>query len=98
MRKTAYKTLTNDEYNVLNKIARKTGMDCWFEIRQDGLGIDYVWDLEERKRMCLRTGVAMLVEGLDCPENYDNCALTDEEDKAFKDLLDKLELDIKEVI
>ena len=95
MKKTAYKTLTNDEYNVLNKIARKTKMDCWFDIRQDALGIDYIWDLEERKRTCLRTGVGMLVEGLDCQENYDNCWLTEDEDKAFKALLDKLEIEFK---
>lgn len=93
--RTSYKTLTNDEYNVLNKIVRKTKMDCWFEIRQDSLGTDYVWDLEERKRFCLRTGVAMLVEGLDCQENYDNCWLTDDEDKTFRDLLYNLDLKLE---
>ena len=59
MRRT-YKTLTDNEYKVLSKVARKTGCDCWFMLKQDCHGIDYVYDLEERKRMCLKTGVGML--------------------------------------
>lgn len=74
MRK-AYKTLTNDEYNVLSKVARKTGSDCWFALKQDHHGIDYVYDLEEGKRMCLKTGVSILADSIDCQENFDNCCL-----------------------
>ena len=91
MRK-SYKTLTNDEYEVLKKIAKKTKMDCWFLIKQDLNGADYIWDLEEGKRLCLRTGVGMLVDGLDCVENYDNCMLTEEEAKVFEELLGKLNI------
>ena len=91
---TPYKTLTDAEYNILNKIAEATGMDCWFYIKQDSYGTDYIWDCEENKKMCLKTGVSMLCEGIDCQENYDNCELTEDEDKTFKELLDKLQLEL----
>lgn len=91
--RTSYKTLTDAEYNVLNKIADRTGMDCWFLINQDRYGTDYIWDCEESKRMCLSTGIEMLCEGLDCQENYDSCELTEEEDKAFRGLLNKLNIE-----
>lgn len=90
--KISYKTLTDAEYNVLNKIADRTGMDCWFLIKQDKHGIDYVWDCEEYKRMCLRTGVGMLAEGIYDQENYDNCGLTEDESITFCKLLSKLKL------
>ena len=87
-----YKTLSQQEYDVLNKIARKTKMDCWFYIKQDKNGTDYVYDLEEQKRLCLKSGVGLLVEGLDCFENYDNCNLNAEEKKTFEELLIKLNI------
>ena len=90
--KTSYKTLTNKEYEVLNKIAKKTKMDCWFYIKQDCHGTDYIYDVEERKRLCLKTGVGQLAEGLDCKENYDSCNLTEEEESVFKELLLKLNI------
>ena len=44
--------LTDNQFNSLNKIARKTGMNCWFSIRQKD-GEDYVFDLEKgRKILC----------------------------------------------
>lgn len=92
--RTCYKTLTDKEYNVLNKIAAKTGMDCWFCIKQDSDGVDYVWDLDVGKRLRLQTGVGMLCEGVDCQENYDNCALTEIENNTFKELLSKLKIEL----
>jgi hypothetical protein len=91
--RTSYKTLTDAEYNVLNKIATRTKSDCWFWLKQDNHGVDYVHDLEEGKRMCLKIGVKLLYEGLDCQENYDNCLLTDEEDRTFRELLKKLNIE-----
>jgi len=86
----SYKTLTDAEFNVLNRIAEKTKNDCWFYLKQTRSGTDYVFDLEERKRMCLRNGVALLCEGLDCQENYDNCNLNWVEKVTFRNLLAKL--------
>ena len=28
------KTLTQEQYDTLNRVARRTGSDCWFDIRQ----------------------------------------------------------------
>ena len=58
------KTLTDKEYNLLDDIATKTHMDCWFCIKQDKNGNEYVFDLENNKRIALSTGVKELIEGI----------------------------------
>ena len=58
-------TLNHDEYELLTKIAEKSKMDCWFLIKQTKKGEDYVYDLEEGKRLSLRTGIRQLMEGID---------------------------------
>ena len=88
----AYKTLTSDEYKVLSKVARKTGCDCWFVLKQDNHGVDYVYDLEESRRMCLKTGVSILAESIDCQENLDNCLLGYEERRTLQELFKKLNI------
>lgn len=76
MSKTNGIKLTHDEYEVLNDLAERSGMDCWFSIADDGCGddnetplkkplsYDRVWDLEEGKMMTLKDGVRQLDEGL----------------------------------
>ena len=81
--------LTNEEYNVLNKISARTKMDCWFCLSESG-DEDIVLDLENRNFLTLKEGVSMLFEGLDCPENIESCDLTDEEKATFNALLEKL--------
>ena len=58
-------TLNHDEYDLLTKIAEKSKMDCWFLIKQTKKGEDYFYDLEEGKRLSLRTGIRQLMEGID---------------------------------
>lgn len=58
-------TLNHDEYELLTKIAEKSKMDCWFLIKQTKKGEDYIYDLEEGKRLSLRTGIRQLMEGID---------------------------------
>ena len=86
------KTLSADELNVLNKISKRTKMDCWFSVRQTFYGKDYVYDCEFGKRMSLRKGISMLMEGLDCQENYDHCYLEQSEKVTLKALLKKLNI------
>lgn len=93
MRK-AYKTLTNYEYEVLSKVARKTGSDCWFVIKQDCHGTDYIYDWEQSKRMCLKTGVSILADSIDCQENFDNCCLEWNEKVTLRNLFKKLGINI----
>lgn len=67
-------TLTNEEYNLLVDIASHTKMDCWFDLRQDRRGNDYVYDMEQRKKISLRSGVRLLLEGIDEQfDSYLNC-------------------------
>ena len=87
----AYKTLTDYEYKVLSKVARKTGNDCWFVLSQDCHGVDYVIDWEESKRMCLKTGVSILADSIDCQENFDNCCLEWPERVTLRNLFAKLD-------
>ena len=58
-------TLNHDEYELLIKIARKSKMDCWFQIKQSVKGDDYVFDLENRKRLSIKTAVRQLMEGIE---------------------------------
>ena len=60
----AIKKLSSQEYNILNKIATKTGMDCWFSIKTTKKCEDYVWDLEENKRLSLSSGIKQLASGV----------------------------------
>lgn len=58
-------TLSSEEYDLLTKIAEKSKMDCWFLIKQTKKGEDYVYDLENSKKISLRTGIRQLMEGID---------------------------------
>ena len=82
--------LTTEQYNALDKIARRTKMDCWFAIEQDPSGYDYVFDLEENKRIDLDVGVEQLLEGLDCPDNIEICDLDWTEQSAICELCEIL--------
>lgn len=86
----AYKTMTDAEFNVLNKVLDRTGNDCWAFLKQDCHGVDYVWDMEERKRYCLKAGVGMIADAIDCQDNFDNCYLDYEEKVALHGLFVKL--------
>lgn len=81
--------LTTNEYNALTKIAYKTGMDCWFQINTV-CGLDYVYDLENERFMCLDEGVEQLVDGMVEPPENRFYRLTPEEIEAFRGLLNKL--------
>lgn len=79
--------LSNEEFYVLSLIARKTKMDCWFNLCETDRG-DYVQDLEECKILTLRQGVLMLNEGI-VPELLD---LTDREIEIYSNLLKELDI------
>ena len=57
--------LTNEEYNLLQKISSNSKMDCWFDLRQTKVGEDIVYDLENNKRMSLKQGISQLLEGIE---------------------------------
>lgn len=60
--------LGDQEYNVLNLLASKSGMDCWFSLRQinktDTEWEDCIYDLESDYEISLVSGLAQFAEGL----------------------------------
>lgn len=92
------KTLSAAQYAVLNKISRRTKMDCWFLIRQDASGRDYIYDLENKVNLTLNEGVSLLMEGLDCRENVDVCGLNWIEKTVLCSLCSELNILVPEYI
>ena len=88
MKKLTLKTLTQEQYNVLNKIADQTKIDCWFHIHQKRNGEDIVKDLENNKYLSLRSGVYQMDKGL-VPELLE---LSDNEWDIYNDILKQLNL------
>lgn len=93
MRK-AYKTLTSYEFNVLNRVIDKTGNDCWAFLKQDSRGIDYFWDMEERRRMCLKSGLEVIADALSFQEGLDYCRLEWHERVTLRNLFAKCEIEL----
>lgn len=85
--------LSNAELNVLEKIASKSKMDCWFAVsgrtEKDGTKSDWVFDMENDRYVTLRYGVGMLHDGMTFYADYD---MTEKEIKVFEKLLGKLGL------
>ena len=81
--------LTNEEYNVLQKISSKSKMDCWFCIGTTPYEPfeDYILDLEENKTYSLKDGILMLDNGLTDLCDY---KLTAEEKSIYLNLIKKL--------
>ena len=84
--------LTEEEFNVLEKIADRTKMDCWFLISQDDNG-DYVEDLENGVRMTLTDGISELVDGMSDPPEDISYGLDSDEIETFYFLLEKLQIE-----
>lgn len=52
------------EYNSLANITSINKMDTWFSLKQDKYGNDYIYDLEENKRISLKRALNDINEGL----------------------------------
>lgn len=81
--------LTNEEYNVLEKIASKSKMDCWFELGEDEDGRDIVIDLEEDEILDLCEGIEQLDSGITSLDDYD---LTEDEKNCYINLMYKVKI------
>ena len=80
--------LTDDEREVVNKVARNTRMDCWFCLDYDPYeDIDFVLDTENEASYDLREGLEQLMEAIDCIENLENCFLDLEEVLVLEKLM-----------
>ena len=83
-------SLSDEEFNVLNKIAKETGMDCWFSIRETKDGKSVVYILDEEFETTLREGIDWLHQGI---PSYEKCNLEKEEIEVFEALLKKLRIE-----
>ncbi|MCR0531829.1 hypothetical protein MKC55_21000 [[Clostridium] innocuum] len=80
--------LTVEQANVLDKIAEKSGMDCWFAISDD---LTCIHDIEAKRNISLRYGIGILNQGTtDLIKDY---GLTEHEVKVYHDLLISLGLE-----
>lgn len=80
--------LTDEEYNLLNDISRKTRADCWFTLHEDEKGGDCVYDLENGELTPLDLALQQLNEAI-IPDLIN---LTNEEIKIYTALLNKLNI------
>lgn len=83
-------SLSDEEFIVLNKIAKETGMDCWFSIRETKDGKSVVYILDEEFETTLREGIDWLHQGI---PSYEKCNLKKEEIEVFEALLKKLRIE-----
>lgn len=81
--------LTQEEWDVLDKLSSKSKMDCWFWIDTDQRGNNFIQDQESGEVMSLYDGINQLAEGLTSLDDYE---LTMEEKLCFTTLMYKLEL------
>lgn len=61
--------LTNEEYNLIQKITTKAKLD-WFELATDEYGNDFVIDNEEDETLSLVDGILLLDDCLNELEDY----------------------------
>lgn len=85
--------LTDDEHDILIKVARNTRMDCWFCLDYDDYeDVDFVLDTENEESYNLKDGIDQLMQGLDCIENIENCNLSVKETMILNKLLERIGL------
>lgn len=86
-----YEFLTEDEAELADLVATRTKTDCWFvtEPADDKPGFYRVFDMENGYYIPAAVALEDLTDALDVPENYENCNLTEEQDKRFREMLRK---------
>ncbi len=84
--------LTNAERNLLEKIAAKTKMDCWFSLVDKEDGSVEAFDLEYNEPMTLTKAIGLLLEGIENVETFEQCNLTEEEKSLLKGIASRFEI------
>lgn len=80
--------LIGEQADVLDKIARASGMDIWFSVGEDNT---YIYDLEHNKRLPLKEGIQTLYEGM---TSYSDYGMTAAEISVFEEMLNKQQIEI----
>ena len=77
--------LLDEEYNVLNLLATRSKMDCWFWLIERK-GKDMVRNLEENKIMSLKSALPGFIDGL---TDLDDYFISEEEKAVFLQLIER---------
>lgn len=80
--------LSDDEYELINKLAGLSGMACWFMLCSTGDEYE-VHDLEDGVSMSLSKGIKTLSEGIFSLDDY---SCTDYEKTVFTTLCERLNI------
>lgn len=80
--------LSDEEYELVNKLAGLSGMACWFMLCSTGDEY-YVRDVEDCKDLSLSKGLKLLSEGLVSLDDY---LCTNDEKAVFKVLCERLNI------
>ena len=75
------KRLTEAEIDVLEKLAKRTGMDCWFSIKNE----TSIYDLENNKTISLKNALEDFNDGIVDIQDY---GLTKKEIEIYQNLID----------
>lgn len=62
--------LEKEQWEVLNKIASKSKMDCWFSLEEIDENNDGVFDIENNEHLSLWEGIGMLDLGITSLTDY----------------------------
>lgn len=81
--------LTKEEQSVLDKIASKSKMDCWFYISENEDGSHCIFDCEEDEFYDLCDGILMLDSGITSLDDYD---LTEDEKTTYINLMYQIKI------
>ncbi len=86
--------LNDAEYELLVKLAKITGMDCWFTLAASGPTM-YVYDLEDKRELSLSNGVKLLLEGVsnEVVQTLEEC-----EKNALRGLCERLSINTNDLI
>lgn len=82
--------LTDKQGDILMKIARDSGMDCWFGIDEDGC----IRDDESGCALSIKQGVEQLYQGM---TRYADYCLSPEEIQTLEDLVTSLGIEVEPV-
>ena len=83
--------LTNEEYNIVEKLARRSKCDCWFELGVDEFNEDIVVDLEEDTTKPLDAG---LLELDDCLTDLSDYDISKEEKDTYKSIIKRMRVSV----
>lgn len=82
-------SISIEEESVLNLIAIRSKMDCWFDITFDKHNNQCIYDREEKRFLSLKDGISLLYQGI---TDLDDYYLSESQKETFNNLLRRLSI------